>query len=270
MEEERNRGPLAAEPGAPRREVARDATGRPVDETTGAGTSAAVTAPVGAVAGAAAGATAGTLTAGPVGTIIGAIAGAIGGGAAGLGAADHAMPTDEDEAYYRSHHETATRGLADAAYDRARPAYHLGHVAALNPDWRGRRFEEIEPELRRGWTDDVRARHGEWTSASGFARAAYERTLTRTNAGPGTATTAHTPAGTTPSHDRAEFSDPLAASANVAGNPNAANPLAGAPEHSSGSTSPVERGSLSDQGGFGVHRADGTVRESDVGRDERF
>ena len=257
--DERNRG---------RDDVARDASGKPVDEPSEAGTSAAVTAPVGAVAGAAAGATAGTLTAGPVGTIIGAIAGAIGGGLAGLGTSDQAQPTEEDETYYRTHHRTATSGLADAAYERARPAYHLGHVAALNPDYRGRPFEEIEPELRRGWGDEVRARHGEWSAASPFARAAYERTLTRTNAGFGTAPVTDTPVGTTASHHHASFSDPLAASADVAGNPNAAQPLAGAPEPASGSGDPLEHGSLSDQGGFGARLTPGAVRRSDGGRDD--
>lgn len=185
--------------------------------------SPAVTGPLGAAAGAAAGAAGGTLTAGPVGTIVGALIGALGGGLAGMATADDALPNEEDEAYYRSHHEGATRGLADAAYDRARPAYHLGHVAALNPDWRGRGFDEVEPELRRAWGDDLRARHGEWPQATPFARAAYERTLQRTNAGPGTAPADVTrmPAGTTPSHDRAGFSDPLSPGADVAGNPNA-------------------------------------------------
>lgn len=190
--------------------------------------SPAVTGPAGALAGAAAGATGGTLTAGPVGTIVGALVGALGGGLAGMATADDAQPSADDEAYYRTHHEGATRGLADAAYDRARPAYHLGHVAALNPDWRGRPYLEIEPELRRAWGDDLQERHGDWPQASPFARAAFERTLQRTNAGPGTAAgtaagtvAGDTPAGTTPSHDRAGFADPLAPGADVAGNPNA-------------------------------------------------
>jgi hypothetical protein len=249
-------------------DVARDATGRPVDEPTAAGTSAAVTAPVGAVAGAAAGATAGTITAGPVGTIVGAIVGAIGGGVAGLGASDQAQPSAEDEAYYQSHHRTATSGLADAAYERARPAYHLGHVAALNPDWRGRRYEEIEPELRRGWGDDVRARHGDWAAASPFARAAYERTLARTNAGFGSVPVTDARVGSTASHDHASFSDPLAPGADVAGNPNSARPLAGAPRHEPRGDDPLEHGSMDDHGGFGSHMSPGMVRRSDARRDE--
>jgi hypothetical protein len=249
-------------------DVARDSSGRPVDEPQTVGTKAAVTAPAGAVAGAAAGAAAGTVTAGPVGTIIGALVGAVGGGLAGLGAADEAQPTADDEEYYRTHHRGATSGLADAAYERARPAYHLGHVAALNPDWRGRRFEEVEPELRRAWSDDVRARHGEWSAASPFARAAYERALSRTNAGPGTVPVTDAPVGTTRSHDHASFSDPLPPSADVAGTASDPRPLAGAPEHSSGGGDPLEHGSLSDQGGFGTHLAPDAVRRSDARRDD--
>jgi hypothetical protein len=141
-----------------------------------------------------------------------------------MATADGAQPSEEDEAYYRTHYEGVTSGMADAAYERARPAYHLGHVAALNPDYRSRRFEEVEPQLQRGWTDDVSARHGSWSSVSPYARAAFERTLQRTNAGPaGAAGTVRNeqPAGTTPTHDRAAFSDPLASGADVAGNPNA-------------------------------------------------
>jgi hypothetical protein len=168
----------------------------------------AVTTSAGAAGGLLAGAAAGTLTAGPIGTIIGALVGAVGGGWAGLATGEAVKPTEEDEEYYRTHYQGATAGTADAAYERARPAYHLGHVAALNPDYRSHSFDEIEADLRRGWTDDVRTRHGDWTAARPYVRAAYERGLARTNAGP-----ASRPVdqwiGTTPSHDRASFSDPL-------------------------------------------------------------
>ena len=218
---------------------------------------------VGGAAGAAAGAVAGTLTLGPIGTIVGAITGAIGGGFAGLAAAEMPAPDDSDEAYFREHHRESGAHLADVSYDRAAPAYHLGHVAARNPDYRGRTFDEIEPDLRRGWSDDVSARHGDWTRSRDFVRAGYERGVRAAGAQPDV-----TPAGTTPSHDRAGMSDPLAADAPVAGNPNATRPIAGAPEHSGGSA-PGWLGAPSDQGGFGTHRAPGSVRDSETGEDVR-
>jgi len=126
---------------------------------------------VGGVAGAAAGAAIGSL-AGPVGTAIGAIAGAVGGWWSGRAAADAASNIDDtDDAYYRERFATTGRG----DYETARPAYQLGHVAGQNPDYEGRSFEEIEPDLRRGWTGDVAASAGDWENVRDYARDAFER-----------------------------------------------------------------------------------------------
>ncbi|HEX5580453.1 MAG TPA: hypothetical protein VFX39_02680 [Gemmatimonadaceae bacterium] len=213
-------------------------------------TKPAVGGAVGGVSGAAVGAAAGTLTAGPVGTIVGAIIGAVGGGWAGVAASNSAAPSEEDEAYYRSHYGTATRDVADASYERARPAYHLGYYAGLNTDYDGRTFEEVERDLRHGWTDDVRARYGDWESARPYARAAYERSLTRRNANPGSVRPSLNLGGTE-SHHRAEFNDRLAPEAPVAGNPNA-----DAPPSDPDIGAPGWMRHPSDQGGFGVHMKD--------------
>ena len=123
---------------------------------------------VGGVAGAAAGAAVGSL-AGPVGTVIGGIAGAVGGWWSGKAAADAASNIDTtDDAYYRQRF-TETGGRD---YDTARPAYHVGHVAGFNPDYEGRSFEEIEPDLRRGWSS---AGTSDWNDVRGYARDAFER-----------------------------------------------------------------------------------------------
>src|SRR5215207_6661540 len=122
---------------------------------------------VGGVAGAAAGAAVGSL-AGPVGTVIGAIAGAAGGWWSGKAAADAVSNIDAtDDSYYRQRFsETGGRN-----YDTARPAYHVGHVAGFNPDYEGRSFEEIEPDLRRGWSS---AGTGDWNDVRDYARDAFE------------------------------------------------------------------------------------------------
>jgi uncharacterized protein (TIGR02271 family) len=126
---------------------------------------------VGGVAGAAAGAAVGSL-AGPVGTAIGAIAGAVGGWWSGRAAADAASNIDEtDDDFYRQRFaETGGRN-----YDDARPAFQLGHVAGHNPEYEGRSFEEIEPDLRRGWTGDVSASSDSWENVRDYARDAFER-----------------------------------------------------------------------------------------------
>ena len=145
--------------------------------------------PAGAAAGALAGGTVGTLVAGPIGTAIGALAGSVGGWWATHGVAD-AVPNEEEERLYRDHYSrsgapSARSASADAqsipereaaigkTFDAVRPAYHLGHLAARNPAYAGKRFEEIEDDLLKGWSNDLRDRHGEWASVRGYAQEAY-------------------------------------------------------------------------------------------------
>lgn len=162
---------------------------------------------IGGASGLAAGAALGSLG-GPIGTVIGAIAGAATGWWTGRAVSEAASSFTEDEDHYRRHFASsrgATEGpsvpqLADTAtmpaarrgatsadvrgddpadlddrdYDRARPAYQLGHLAGLNPDYRDRDFEDVEGELRAGWSDDVSARHGRWEDVRHYARDAYD------------------------------------------------------------------------------------------------
>ena len=130
----------------------------------------------GALGGAAAGGTVGMLVLGPIGAGIAAIAGALGGWW-GSSATDTAAQTftPEEDAYYRERFETSPNRVADRSYEQVRPAYQLGHVAAHNPAYRGKRFAEIEPELTHAWPKEMRARYGEWSGMRGYVREAYER-----------------------------------------------------------------------------------------------
>ena len=146
-----------------------DTTGDVVGEVTGG------------VAGAATGAALGSLG-GPIGTLIGALAGAVGGWWSGRAISEAASTfTDDDESYYRTHYGSAATGAGDAvrtsanSYDDVRPAYQLGHLAGRNPDYANRTFDEVEPDLQRGWTSDVSAKHGDWSSVRHYARDAYDR-----------------------------------------------------------------------------------------------
>ncbi|GLC27798.1 hypothetical protein [Roseisolibacter agri] len=134
---------------------------------------------VGGTAGIAAGAAVGALG-GPVGMVIGALAGAVGGWWAGRSVAEGVHDyTDDDDRFYREHHTTTRSKLADVStsrsYDDVRPAYQLGHLAGRNPDYSGRSFDDVETDLQRGWTNDVAAKHGDWTSVRPYARDAYDR-----------------------------------------------------------------------------------------------
>jgi uncharacterized protein (TIGR02271 family) len=131
---------------------------------------------VGGVGGAVGGAAIGAI-AGPVGAIIGAVAGAAGGWWAGKEVAASSFDfSEEDDRYYRS----AFARMGDPSgsvrsYDEARPLYEFGSIARRNPEYRGRSFEEIEPELRRGWTPELIRRHGDWSTVRGYVNEGYGR-----------------------------------------------------------------------------------------------
>ena len=133
----------------------------------------------GGIGGVAAGAAIGSL-AGPIGTVIGGIAGAVGGWWAGRAVAEAATAvTTDDDDYYRRHYDTTPIG--DRSYDQVRPAYHIGHIASRNPDYRGRSFDDVDADLRRGWAAD----HAQpWDSVRSYASEGYRRgASTLSNAG---------------------------------------------------------------------------------------
>jgi hypothetical protein len=127
---------------------------------------------VGGISGVLTGAAIGSLG-GPIGTVIGGIAGAVSGWWAGRAISESAYhATHDDDEFYRGRHADAP---AARSYDDVRPAYHLGHLAGRNPDYAGRDFDDVEADLRHGWTGDVSARHGGWDEVRGYARHAFER-----------------------------------------------------------------------------------------------
>ncbi len=136
----------------------------------------------GGISGVLAGAAVGSV-AGPVGTIIGGIAGAMGGWWTGRAVAEAATSiTGDDDSYYKNHYETSSKRMADRGYDDVKPAYHLGHVASRNPDYKDRSFDQVEGDLKRGWTSD--SKHGSWDQMRGYAQEGYSRgTSSLRNAG---------------------------------------------------------------------------------------
>lgn len=108
-----------------------------------------------------------------MGAILGSLAGALGGWWAGrkLGDSDIHL-TPEDEAACQAHFVALTVRPMGMTFDQARDGYAIGHAASRNPGYRGRAFEEVEPELRRGFTGDYATRYD---SLRDFARFGYER-----------------------------------------------------------------------------------------------
>lgn len=121
---------------------------------------------------------------GPIGTIIGGIAGAVGGWWSGRAISEAATKfTHSDDDHYRSHYEASPGKLADRKYEDVRPAYQLGHVASHNPDYQAKEWDAIEPDLQRGWSDDMKSKHGDWNQVRGYAKDAYTRNRSGLGAG---------------------------------------------------------------------------------------
>lgn len=131
---------------------------------------------VGGVGGAVGGGALGAI-AGPVGAIIGAVAGAAGGWWAGKEVAASSFDfSDADDRYYRSAFERMGDPSGSVrSYDDARPLYEFGTIARQNPDYRERSFEEIEPDLRRGWSPELSRRYGDWSTVRGYVSEGYGR-----------------------------------------------------------------------------------------------
>lgn len=79
---------------------------------------------------------------------------------------------NRDEQYFRERHATSGGGVD---FDRTRPAYEFGYVSAGDERFRGRRFDEIEPDLRQGWSTDYEQQYGAWDNVRGYVGDAYER-----------------------------------------------------------------------------------------------
>ena len=127
---------------------------------------------VGAVlGGAAAGAATGTV-AGPVGTAIGAAVGAIVGGLAGKGVAESIDPTRED-AYWRENYKGRPYVDSSLTFDDYGPAY--GYGVASYGTYEGRSFDDVEPELSRGWSTARGKSSLSWDRAKDASRDAWHR-----------------------------------------------------------------------------------------------
>jgi hypothetical protein len=123
----------------------------------------------GGISGVLAGAAIGSVG-GPVGTLIGGIAGALGGWWTARAISEAAERlTEDDDTYYRLHYESSPMKLADRSYEDVRPAYHLGHVAAYNPDYASKSWTEVQNDLQRAWSAEQAKRYGEFSAVSGYA-----------------------------------------------------------------------------------------------------
>jgi uncharacterized protein (TIGR02271 family) len=127
-----------------------------------------------AIGGAASGMAVGAVG-GPVGAVIGAIAGgALAGGLAGKGVGELIDPTTEDN-WIREYFGKEKNRPADATPDTYRSAYRYGMTSADRHT--GKRFEDVETDLRRDWDSRRAATDLSWDHARGAVRDAFDRTI---------------------------------------------------------------------------------------------
>jgi hypothetical protein len=110
--------------------------------------------------------------------VVPAVAAVLGGLAATVGgwwlnrSSGEAELGEEDETHYRTHFESHPARSSGLTYEHARTGYALGHVASRNPGYSGRSYDEVEPELRGGFTGE---HAGSYDSLRDFTRYGYER-----------------------------------------------------------------------------------------------
>ncbi len=120
----------------------------------------------GAVAGAVTGAAVGS-AAGPVGTVIGAVVGGALGSKAGGGIAEAVNPTDYTK-HFESTYQSAPYYAAGRDWNDYQPAYKYGYDTY--GQYRGQRFEDVEPQLERDWNSTKANSRLGWNEAKGAVR----------------------------------------------------------------------------------------------------
>ncbi len=129
---------------------------------------------IGSASGAAAGAAVGGMVGGPVGAVVGGAIGAVAGGAAGHAAGEAVNPTVED-AYWSRQYSTRPYFQEGQSYRDYEPAYRYGWESAARPEYRGRKFDDVEAELEKGWDSVKGSTARTWSQTREATRDAWDR-----------------------------------------------------------------------------------------------
>jgi phage tail tape-measure protein len=129
---------------------------------------------VGSAGGAAAGVAIGAVVGGPIGAVVGGAIGAVAGGAAGRAAGEAVNPTVEG-AYWSENYKTRPYYREGQSYTDYQPAYRYGWESGTRPEYRGRKFGEVEGELEKGWEKVEGSTARTWAQARDAARDAWDR-----------------------------------------------------------------------------------------------
>lgn len=91
----------------------------------------------------------------------------------GFKATDHQLDWANEERYWQTAWSQRPYVRADQSFDAYRPAYRYGFESANR--YRGRRFEEVEPDLRTGWDRYEHRGESAWESIKDAVRDAWNR-----------------------------------------------------------------------------------------------
>lgn len=86
--------------------------------------------------------------------------------------------TPEKDYRYRTLFQTRDRYLGGVSYDEARIGYRIGRLAAANPRYDSRSFEDVEDEIRAGWPESRYGRVAPYVRL-GYERARFSKALER-------------------------------------------------------------------------------------------
>lgn len=97
----------------------------------------------------------------------------------GFGATDQQLENDwkTEDTYWRSNFQTRPYVSGDRGYDYYEPAYRYGFESGRS--FRGRSWEEAEPELRSGWDRYERRGQSTWDQVKDAVRDAWHRVTNR-------------------------------------------------------------------------------------------
>ena len=125
---------------------------------------------IGEGAGAGTGAIAGAVigsAAGPIGTVVGAVVGAVGGAKAGGAIAEAVNPTAYTE-HFKNSYASAPYYRSERSWNDYEPAYKYGYNKYGN--YAGKKFEDVETDLERGWDATKANSDLAWNEARGAVK----------------------------------------------------------------------------------------------------
>jgi hypothetical protein len=105
---------------------------------------------------------------------VGLAAGAIVGGLAGKAIAERVNPTVEDT-YWREHYRDEPYYEDQYPYEEYQGAYRTGYEGYGQWGASGKRYEDVEPELRKNYESNYGKSRMSWEKARLAARAAWDR-----------------------------------------------------------------------------------------------